>query len=523
MVKLRQWLDSRGRWARLLIVLLLGGMSGTVFQPLSLVPVLPVALVGLLLLLHGTASRKGALFIGWAFGASHFLVGLYWIGNAFMVHAERHAVLAVPAVVAMAAVLGFFVAVVAWLYRVLVPGQKVSVTGIAVFAALWVASEWVRSWAFTGFPWNLVGNLWTVSDAMLQSAAVGGVFSLSLITVFVFSLPAVVGSNEGGNARIQWYAPLSALAFLCIMYGGGQYRLTHADSSFVEDVRLRLVQPNIAQNQKWDPDLRSTHVARQLEASLVHGDEQKRPTHIIWAETAVPYVLSNDAGLVALLGRAVPENGALITGSLRAGFPDQDGGRPPIWNSLFAIGPQGNILATYDKYHLVPFGEYVPFQDILPITKLTSGTGGFATGAGRQNMVLPGMPVFSPLICYEIIFPGSVVADDQSRPSWILNLTNDAWYGISAGPFQHFAMARIRAVEEGLPVVRVANTGISGVIDGYGRVVKSLPLGTAGTIDSDLPSALPATPYGRWGNALPMILVAAVLMFGITRRQRADT
>ncbi|MBT3557220.1 MAG: apolipoprotein N-acyltransferase [Rhodospirillales bacterium] len=525
-VGLRRWVDGRGRWSRLLLALVLGGLSGCVFQPLSFLPLLAVSLVGLLWIVHSSPSRRSAAFAGWVFGTSHFLVGLYWIGNAFMVHAARHAMLAVPAVVAMAAVLGVYIAVVVWIYRRLVPGSSVTAGSVLVFSSLWVGMEWVRGWAFTGFPWNLIGNMWTVSDAMVQTAALGGVYTLSLLTVAIFSMPAILGSQT----RHPYPTILCGLIVLGLMYGGGLYRLSGADNNTVPDVRLRLVQPNIPQNQKWARDLRGAHVAAQLEASLLMdkmgmdntgaGNTDQPPTHIIWAETAVPYVLSNEPDLVKLIARAVPENGLLITGSLRAGAKPTDGGRPPVWNSLFVIGGDGNILDTYDKSHLVPFGEYVPFRDILPIAKLTAGAGSFATGQGRRRISLDGLPPFSPLICYEIIFPGRVIAGDQPRPSWILNITNDAWYGKSDGPYQHFAMARLRAVEEGLPVVRVANTGISGVIDGYGRRVAELALGQAGTLDSDLPVALPATLYARWGNSVPLGLIILTLIGGVFINRR---
>lgn len=519
MMILRQWIERRGRWSRLILAILLGAMSGLVFQPLSLVPLLAIALIGLLWLVHGATSPRHAAFLGWAFGTSHFLVGLYWISNAFMVHAARHAVLAIPAVGGMASVLGLYIAGVVWIYRKLVPGSSITIANVFIFSALWVGMEWVRSWAFTGFPWNLVGNIWSVSDAMLQTAAIGGVYLLSLITVLVFSLPAILGFSQEEQSKEQYIAVLFGMAVLGLMYGGGQYRLAQATNDSVPDVRLRLVQPNIPQNLKWDPSLRSSHVAAQLRSSLHRDTKREAPTHVIWAETAVPYVLSSDPNLVSLLSKAAPENGVLIAGSLRRGPASLDGGKPSTWNSLFAIGDQGKVLATYDKSHLVPFGEYVPFQELLPIAKLTAGAASFSAGVGPQRLVLNGLPAVSPLICYEIIFPGQVIAREQPRPAWILNLTNDAWYGISAGPYQHFAMARMRAVEEGLPVVRVANTGISGVIDGYGRVTTMLGLGQEGVLDSDLPEALTPTLFAQWGNTLSLVFALIVFCAGILKQR----
>ena len=281
----------------------------------------------------------------------------------------------------------------------------------------------------------------------------------------------------------------------------------------VPGVRLRLVQANIPQRQKWQPQLRAGHLQRHI--ALSRQASANPPTHVIWPEAAVPFFLANDEVVRAAAATAVPRGGVLITGSPRRSSDNGDG---RFWNAAHAITGDGQIVASYDKAHLVPFGEYVPLRGVLPIDKLVPGQGDFTPGAGRQTIAIPGLPPVSPLICYEAIFPGAAARSDD-RPGWLLNLTNDAWFGTFAGPQQHFAIASARAVEEGLPLVRAANTGISAIIDPYGRPVATLGLGMEGVIDSGLPRALEnSTPYARWGNLIPGGLLAIVALLIILLR-----
>jgi apolipoprotein N-acyltransferase len=283
----------------------------------------------------------------------------------------------------------------------------------------------------------------------------------------------------------------------------------------VAGVRLRLVQANIDQRLKWQDGERVRTLQKYLALSTQPGNPPV--THVVWPETALPYLLSTEPELLRIVARVVPPGGLLLTGAVRVEQPGPQPGR--VWNSVHAIDDQGRIVATYDKFHLVPFGEYVPLRHILPIDKITPGTSDFAAGPGPSTVRLPGLPAASPLVCYEAIFPGAVTAPSGPRPQWLLNVTNDAWFGHSAGPHQHFASARLRAVEEGLPLVRAANTGISAVIDPYGRVRAELGLGREGVLESSLPAALPPTPYARFGNvAFLMLLMSAISLIVIMRR-----
>lgn len=273
----------------------------------------------------------------------------------------------------------------------------------------------------------------------------------------------------------------------------------------VPGVRLRLVQANIDQRLKWQESERVNTLRKYLALSSQPGAGPI--THVVWPETALPYFLSTEPELLRVLAQVVPPGGLLLTGAVRADPP----GTVPVqvWNSVHAIDDRGQVVATHDKFHLVPFGEYVPLRGILPIDKITPGASDFSAGPGPGTLVLPGLPPVSPLVCYEAIFPGAVTARTGQRPQWLLNVTNDAWFGQSAGPHQHFASARLRAVEEGVPMVRVANTGISAVIDPYGRVLASLALGREGVLDAALPEALPPTPFARFGNGILLALLAA--------------
>ena len=313
------------------------------------------------------------------------------------------------------------------------------------------------------------------------------------------------------------WAPVASSLLIAVLAFAGWTRLQDAPRDTVPGAMLRLVQGNIAQDGKWDPDQREANLRSLLALSQAPG----AVTHILWAETAATYFLDQQPGALARLAAIVPAGGALLTGAPRADV-DANGDIARIWNSIRVIGAGGAVTATYDKAHLVPFGEYVPARGILGTVGLATivpGSLDYSAGPGPRTLAIPGLPPVSPLICYEAIFPGGVVAPG-ARPAWLLNATNDGWYGRSAGPYQHFEMARLRAVEQGLPLVRVANTGISAVIDPFGRVTGRLALGQAGVLDAPLPVAAPATVYARFGFRVPaaMLLAASAWLFVARRR-----
>jgi apolipoprotein N-acyltransferase len=345
---------------------------------------------------------------------------------------------------------------------------------------------------------------------MMQLTAVTGIYGLSLLTVFVMGAPAVFAGNV---APRRWTSPrrwsVVAIATVLVVgtWIGGVVRLAVAEPGTVPGVVLRVVQANIPQSLKWQPDQRQENLDRHMQLTQQPSD-LGTITHAIWPETAAQYFLEFDPIAAELIGGALGPNGIVITGAIRAAPADSGVTKTQIWNSVQALDASGAILAQYDKSHLVPFGEYVPFRGLLAaigLGRITPGSLDYSQGPGPRTLHIVGAPPFSPLVCYEAIFPGQVV-DPVDRPGWILNVTNDAWYGRSAGPYQHFAMVKTRAVELGLPLVRAGNSGISGIMDAHGRVVAKLGLGETGVVDALLPVAINSTLYARFGDGIFLII-----------------
>lgn len=496
-------------WRRLLVAFACGLLSALALPPFNLVPVLLLAFPPAIWLLDGCVRGRSAFAVGWWFGFGNFLAGLYWISNALLVDAAQFAWLLPFVACGLPALLAFFVGgafAATWSARGLGPGR------VLVFAAVWAAAEWLRGHLLTGFPWNLIGYVWTASDAMMQPAALVGAYGLSLFTVFAAAAPAALADQGARRASKQgrWLMVAVAAGFLIAGAAYGLVRLPPGPAPTVAGVELRIVQANIDQRLKWRSDERAEIVRRHI--AMSQTAEKETPAAVIWPETAVPFSVDEDEAVRAALAEAIPPGGLLLTGAPRIDRSGPQG--PQIWNSLLALERSGQVVGAFDKFHLVPFGEYVPFRSVLAsmgVEKITAGSIDFSTGPGPRTLRLPGLPPVSPLICYEVIFPGAVVPAGD-RPDWILNVTNDGWYGFSTGPFQHLAIARMRAVEEGLPLVRAANTGISAVVDPYGRETARLNLQTAGTIDARLPLALPPTWYGRL-NDMPFL--GLLVLFGV--------
>ena len=528
MIALRRRVEALAGWRRRGLALTAGVFATLALPPFHAVPVLVISFTVLAWLSLGvgggpadgrTKNIIAAFAVGWWFGAGFFAAGLYWLSNALLVDAARFGWMIPFAIGGMAAGLGLFPACACALARLGAgaSGQDaVAVARVLWLAVAWVVLEWLRGVALTGFPWNLIGTVWTFSDAMIQPAAWTGVHGLSLATVALATLPAALGWRDAHDRRTGIVAAGIFLVGLSAWFGAGWARLAALGPEAASDVvgaQLRLVQPAIPQNLKWSSSARAGHVAKQVEMST-SASAASPPTHIIWAETAVPFYLERDAPLRAFIAAAVPDGGALIAGAPRASEPGA--GPVRVWNSLHVLDASGAIAASYDKAHLVPFGEYVPMRAWIPgwITKITHGEVDFSSGPGPVALPIPGLPPASPLICYEVIFEGRVVPREGPRPGWLLNLTNDAWYGLSPGPYQHFAAARLRAVEEGLPLVRVANNGISAIVDSLGRVRAALALGREGVVDGPLPVALSPTPFsffGTWGTLGALIVFMGVL------------
>lgn len=501
-------------WRRLALAAVCGGLAALAMPPLYLVPLLVPAFVVAFWLLQAVRRPWQAALLGWAFGSGHFAVGLYWVGEAFLVDAERFGWVMPFAVGGLAMGLALFPALAFWITAK--SGLR-GPAGVLGLATAWLVAEGLRAWVLTGFPWNLMGSVWAFSPETLQLSALGGVWLLSLITVLAATAPALL-LDPKQRSRAGYAFVAIALTLPLLSWGYGAWRLSTAPAlgtAAVEEVRLRLVQPSIPQALKWRRDLRAEHLRNQMRMTLAPGFEDR--THIIWAETAIPYVLSLEPVLQQELAAVVPPGGYLIAGAPRM-LPEQPDG--PIWNSLYALDSNGGIAATFDKAHLVPFGEYTPLREWFGFAKLTAGNRDFSPGPGLRTLDLPGLPAFSPLICYEVIFPGRVKDSAGQPPRWLLNLTNDAWFGDSSGPYQHFASARLRAIEEGLPLIRVANNGISAVIDSYGRVIEQINLNDRGIIDAELPEAAEhETLYSNAGNWIYLVeLIVCTCVIFVLRR-----
>jgi apolipoprotein N-acyltransferase len=367
----------------------------------------------------------------------------------------------------------------------------------------------------SGFPWNAYGYALASPLALAQSAALIGLWGLTFLAVAVYASPAVLADDRADSKRV-WLAPALAAVLLGGLALFGAIRLATNTVTFVDGVRLRIMQPNLREDAKFNYSHRQQVMSHYLKLS------QSAPglgevTHLIWPESAFPFFLTREPAALAQIAELLPEGSVLITGAVRAPQAPSGSTISRAYNSIYVIDHAGSVVSVYDKVHLVPFGEYLPFQDILErlgLQEITKLPGGFIAGDRRQPLVVPRAPDALPLVCYEIVFPEEAASSGE-RPGWIVNLTNDGWFGTSTGPYQHLAQARMRAIEQGLPVVRAANTGISAVIDPFGRINDRLPLGTEGVLDARLPQAVAPPPYARLGDvtaaAIVLLAVAAVL------------
>jgi apolipoprotein N-acyltransferase len=512
-------------WKRAAIALIAGALSSLAMAPFNAWPVLFLTFPVMVWLIDGAAAGRwrgvpAAAMAGWWFGLGYFVPGLYWIGDAFLVDAPTFgwlmpfAVLGLPAYLALFTAFGFALARMIW--------ARDASRVIALAASLTIA-EWLRGHVLTGFPWNAFGYALSEPLALAQTASLIGLWGLTFLSVAIFASPAVLidGSSRG---RRPWIAPMMALALLVVMAVFGGIRLALQPTTMVAKVKLRIMQPNLQQDVRFNyaakPEVMQKYLTLSDRASGPQSTGVRDASILIWPESAFPFFLTREADAMAQIAELLPKGTVLITGSVRA--PDVPPGTriTRAYNSIYVIDHDGSVLSVYDKLHLVPFGEYLPFQDWmekLGFVQLTKVQGGFIAGTRRRTMEIPNAPRALPLICYEAVFPGDVASRDD-RAGWIVNLTNDGWFGITTGPYQHLQQARLRAIEEGLPVVRAANTGISAVIDPLGRIVARLGLGVEGVLDSSLPSAIAPTIYARNGDIPAAMIVAAALLFAIRRR-----
>ncbi|MBM3550995.1 MAG: apolipoprotein N-acyltransferase [Alphaproteobacteria bacterium] len=521
---------ARG-WTRRAIAFLAGATGALALAPFDVIPAMFVPLTVAVWLIDGAADVKAtkrlalapilsAADAGWWLGFGYFVAGLWWMGAAMLVEADQFAwalplaVFGLPAVLALFPAAGFAAARILWS-----PG------GWRVFAlaAGLGAAEWLRGHLFTGFPWNDFGMAIAGAGPLAQTAALVGLHGLDILAIVIFAAPATLVDRAPDGARRIHATMLAATALAMLMLAYGAFRLGANRTEFVDGVTLRLMQPNLPQDAKFRPENGEKILRRYL--ALSERATSERPsglaevTHLVWPESAFPYIISHKPEALATIAHALKAT-VLLTGAARA-EGEGDGRRGRIFNSIEALRGE-TIVAFYDKIHLVPFGEYLPLEEWLRplgINQLVPGI--WDRGGGPRLLAAPGLPPIAPLICYEAIFPGEAIARGAQRPRLFLNLTNDGWFGRTPGPYQHMAQARLRAIEEGLPMIRVANTGVSAIIDAYGRILQSLPLGEEGVIDGRLPRDAAPTVFAAFGAlAFPALLAlsAALAWIGAARR-----
>ncbi len=505
-------------WRRVALAFASGGFGALALPPFEFFPALLVAYAAFLLLIDsaalGAKPGRNAALVGWGFGAGYFAVGMHWIGYPFLVDPEQHAWLLPFALVLFPSGLALFYALgAAVCVRFWRPGAQ----RVFLFAGIFGLVEWLRGNVFTGFPWNLPGYGWSGAFPVLQSTALFGIYGLSVLTLLFGASLALLAKPD--RKRAAWL-PAAMTIFFLSLWGHGALRLAYADEGVVPNVRLRIVQPATPQNEKYVDTLRPRNWQRLVDLTMAPATIP--PTHIIWPEAAPPFSLVGSPDMLSQIPLLTAGTLILLTGDVRIAVED---GIRKVYNSFDAFGPDGTLIETSDKFHLVPFGEYLPLEGFLKAVGLNEIAGavygGFTPGYGPRSFTVPGAPPLTPLICYEIIFPGQVTG--EPRPAWLVNLTDDSWFGPLAGPRQHLLIAQVRAIEEGLPVIRAANSGISAIIDGNGRIRDRLELGTRGYLDGELPLAKMSTLYARFGNgAVLMILllcfVAAYLPLRLTPR-----
>lgn len=511
MIRLFQRMGALPSAARGALALVGGALTAAGLPPLGLWPLAVLGLPLFLALLE-TARQvnwRSGFGLGWLFGLGYFALAFHWIGFAFLVEAETYLWMMPFMLGALAGGMAIYWGLAALLARRLGGG---GLPLVMVFAAMLGLAEWLRGHLFTGFPWAAPGLLADGMGGVAQLASVVGMTGLTLLVTLWASLPLVFASDARRGAR------LAAAALLLLMpaaWGWGELRLGAAAEATVPGVAIRIVQPNVPQEAKWRDDNARAIFDELQQLSALPTAEQPDGiagvTHVIWPESAVPFLIEESPAARAELRPLLGGRTALITGAIRVAR--KEGEDPDVFNSILVFDGAAEPVAHYDKWRLVPGGEFLPFGWLLEplgFRRVVQTPGSFMAGPGPVTVTLPGGLRAGLTVCYEAIFPDRLTEPGQ-RPDVIVNVTNDGWFGRSTGPWQHLAQARLRTIEQGLPMIRAANTGISAVIDPYGRIQRMLPLMERGVVDSPLPVALSGTLYGAGGDFWLVLLAGAVL------------
>ncbi len=501
-------------WRRRGIAFAGGAVGALAMPPIDFAPALIVPMTLAVWLIDGAvdraegggpfwASLRAAFGAGWWWGFGYFIAGLWWLGSAFLVEADKFAwalpfgVLGLPAALAVFPGFGFALARLIW---------RPDATRVLALAVGLGFSEWLRCVVLTGFPWNELGMALGANLELAQIGSIVGLHGLTLAAAAIFAAPATLWTQT----RRRWLPTALAVAAFAAIFAFGAWRISAPASPTLPNVKLRLMQPNVAQGSDFSPANGQAIVQEYLALS----DRATSPTtssvadvtHLIWPESAFPFLLARDGAALAAISEFLRGGTTLVTGAARLDDNDRSDGRRHFFNSILTLDRRGLLPERYDKRHLVPFGEYMPFGgwfERIGLTQFVHMPGGFDPGTGADRLHVPGLPTARALICYEAIFPNErgEALDEPDPPRWMLNVTDDAWFGLTAGPYQHFAEARLRAIETGLPLARAANTGISAVVDGRGRILAEARLGAEAVIASPLPEPLPPTWQRRWGSS----------------------
>jgi apolipoprotein N-acyltransferase len=501
-----RWLAALGSlagWRRFLLLVLCGAVVALALPPLDVFPALFIAFALAFRVMEGARGFRQAFTDGWGLGSGYFVVAFHWIGFAFLVEADTYLWMMPFAVGGLALSMAIYWGLAA--FAVHFTGWRGLARYLALAAALAIA-EWLRGHLFTGFPWAAPGQAAEGLGVVLQVASVIGMTGLTLL-LLVWSAAIAALSN-----RRCRHVALAILALLPLVGAWGAYRVLGTVPVPLNEPLVRIVQPNIPQDDKWRGENGRAILDKLLDLSRGNGSEAKA---VIWPESALPFALDESETALAEISVMLGREGTLIAGSLRRNGEN-------IFNSVQFVGSSGAIIATYDKWRLVPGGEFLPFESILEplgFRRVVTVPGSFQAGRGPVTITLDGLPPVTPSVCYEAVFPHRFV-DGGNRPQWIANVTNDAWFGNSTGPHQHLAQLRLRAIEQGIPAFRAANTGISAIIDPFGRYVARLETGVSGYIDWPISAALSPTPYARFGDWIYLVLtvVTVLVATGVSKR-----
>lgn len=540
-------------WRRAALAALAGACGALAMAPVGVFPAMILSLTVAVWLIDGsdraTLSRAGrrrhlwptlrcAFGAGWCWGFGYFVAGLYWLGAAFLVDPDKTAWLMPLGVVGLPAVLALYTGTAFALARA---GWMAGTGRVAVLALALFGTELLRGTLFTGFPWNEIGMALGTDLVLAQAAAWVGLHGLTAIAVLLFAAPATLADRRepagdglpGRRVLLPTVLAAAALAGLAVF---GALRLDEGHVGAVPGVKLRIMQPDVFGDGSFTYENKDALLQRYLALSdRATSDETgglADVTHLVWPESPFPFILSRDPDALDAIAKALPKDGVLVTGAARVdGVPGSRSDPPRYFNAIQVIGRRdgpeagGTVVDSYDKVHLVPFGEYMPFMALmerLGLSQFVPIPGGFTPGPRHRILHVPGLPPVVPAVCYEAIFSGALLPPDQPPldEGVILNVSDDGWFGRTAGPYQHLAQARLRAIEQGLPVIRAANTGISAIIDPYGRILEELPLGEASVLDGFLPKSAAPTVFSEINKFIPIVIASLLLTAIFNMRYR---